>query len=121
MFVVFSMIRRPPRSTRTDTLFPYTTLFRSDLLGLVDRGAVQRFEARDLVQRQVGEQTQELADVAVIGVAPILPIVKMGQLIGVETYRDGGGLAHLGPRSGRQLLRGNAVKTGAASERQSDV
>src|SRR3546814_15960567 len=26
------MIRRPPRSTRTDTLFPYTTLFRSVLL-----------------------------------------------------------------------------------------
>src|SRR3546814_7522547 len=30
MFVVFLMIRRPPRSTRTDTLFPYTTLFRSN-------------------------------------------------------------------------------------------
>src|SRR3546814_7540496 len=28
-FLVFLMIRRPPRSTRTDTLFPYTTLFRS--------------------------------------------------------------------------------------------
>src|SRR3546814_16527732 len=28
------MIRRPPRSTRTDTLFPYTTLFRSDFPGL---------------------------------------------------------------------------------------
>src|SRR3546814_20605856 len=28
----FLMIRRPPRSTRTDTLFPYTTLFRSKLL-----------------------------------------------------------------------------------------
>src|SRR6056297_1037923 len=27
-FVLFFMIRRPPRSTRTDTLFPYTTLFR---------------------------------------------------------------------------------------------
>src|SRR3546814_7191400 len=27
------MIRRPPRSTRTDTLFPYTTLFRSNTLG----------------------------------------------------------------------------------------
>src|SRR3546814_4923282 len=26
------MIRRPPRSTRTDTLFPYTTLFRSGLI-----------------------------------------------------------------------------------------
>src|SRR3546814_7696553 len=33
------MIRRPPRSTRTDTLFPYTTLFRSagdHLVGAVD-------------------------------------------------------------------------------------
>src|SRR3546814_18804477 len=29
VFVCFLMIRRPPRSTRTDTLFPYTTLFRS--------------------------------------------------------------------------------------------
>src|SRR3546814_14557919 len=27
------MIRRPPRSTRTDTLFPYTTLFRSGMAG----------------------------------------------------------------------------------------
>src|SRR3546814_1870014 len=27
--IIFLMIRRPPRSTRTDTLFPYTTLFRS--------------------------------------------------------------------------------------------
>src|SRR3546814_20599000 len=31
----FLMIRRPPRSTRTDTLFPYTTLFRSDVLEIV--------------------------------------------------------------------------------------
>src|SRR3546814_14158490 len=40
------MIRRPPRSTRTDTLFPYTTLFRSEFsrrLGRVDRGG--RIEA----------------------------------------------------------------------------
>src|SRR3546814_4649241 len=29
VFIFFLMIRRPPRSTRTDTLFPYTTLFRS--------------------------------------------------------------------------------------------
>src|SRR3546814_12687731 len=31
------MIRRPPRSTRTDTLFPYTTLFRSPVADIVDR------------------------------------------------------------------------------------
>src|SRR3546814_3282477 len=32
------MIRRPPRSTRTDTLFPYTTLFRSDSAPQVRHG-----------------------------------------------------------------------------------
>src|SRR3546814_17027791 len=37
------MIRRPPRSTRTDTLFPYTTLFRSDgLRGLRHLARVER-------------------------------------------------------------------------------
>src|SRR3546814_12483345 len=29
IYTFFLMVRRPPRSTRTDTLFPYTTLFRS--------------------------------------------------------------------------------------------
>src|SRR3546814_14292828 len=33
MIFFFLRIRRPPRSTRTDTLFPYTTLFRSNMLG----------------------------------------------------------------------------------------
>src|SRR3546814_9365864 len=33
------MIRRPPRSTRTDTLFPYPTLFRSIGAGIVDAAA----------------------------------------------------------------------------------
>src|SRR3546814_18467610 len=34
------MIRRPPRSTRTDTLFPYTTLFRSTARGSVVGSAI---------------------------------------------------------------------------------
>src|SRR3546814_16257716 len=69
------MLRRPPRSTRTDTLFPYTTLFRSEylirfpLVGHVDlRGsddlrqlavavAVER-KARDLRGNAVGQQPQ---------------------------------------------------------------
>src|SRR3546814_1344180 len=38
------MIRRPPRSTRTDTLFPYTTLFRSRVDdGVYDGGEVSIF------------------------------------------------------------------------------
>src|SRR3546814_11675506 len=40
------MIRRPPRSTRTDTLFPYTTLFRSK-------------DARDTVERGEAEQQRQ--------------------------------------------------------------
>src|SRR3546814_6120212 len=40
------MIRRPPRSTRTDTLFPYTTLFRSDRgEGEAHQGPVRRYRS----------------------------------------------------------------------------
>src|SRR3546814_14036541 len=39
------MIRRPPRSTRTDTLFPYTTLFRSVAAKLFNRVASLRIAA----------------------------------------------------------------------------
>src|SRR3546814_17998794 len=45
------MFRRPPRPTRTDTLFPYTTLFRSDvppLLG-VDDGRMLAMLADDVI------------------------------------------------------------------------
>src|SRR3546814_2907344 len=44
------MIRRPPRSTRTDTLFPYTTLFRSAL----DRADARRGSGRHAGDRQGG-------------------------------------------------------------------
>src|SRR3546814_15499362 len=43
----FLMIRRPPRSTRTDTLFPYTTLFRSLFVGLLDRGPNCLFDGNE--------------------------------------------------------------------------
>src|SRR3546814_1814252 len=43
------MIRRPPRSTRTDTLFPYTTLFRSgDAGGSAQAGGLLRGRRRAL-------------------------------------------------------------------------
>src|SRR3546814_20176541 len=48
------MIRRPPRSTRTDTLFPYTTLFRSTLtptpLPLRGRGAQDKTKENDMLK-----------------------------------------------------------------------
>src|SRR3546814_7979826 len=42
------MIRRPPRSTRTDTLFPETTLFRSRTMTLRELGAVRTVDQRDV-------------------------------------------------------------------------
>src|SRR3546814_8004214 len=54
------MIRRPPRSTRTDTLFPYTTLFRSlrQALGSCGRHMRHRCFARN--DRRSEEHTSEL-------------------------------------------------------------
>src|SRR3546814_20594863 len=62
----FLMIRRPPRSTRTDTLFPYTTLFRSagaKLALLAEQGdrqqdRVHRFEI-DSEQRRERRQASQ--------------------------------------------------------------
>src|SRR3546814_13753780 len=50
----FLMIRRPPRSTRTDTLFPYTTLFRSHHLELGSESFIPGFEGQ-LVGAAAGE------------------------------------------------------------------
>src|SRR3546814_13807098 len=81
-FFFFLMIRRPPRSTRTDTLFPYTTLFRSLLAGqgaieedvdeeiregvyrlLIDRiDAVDRIKQQNAVEYMPSDADHELVD-----------------------------------------------------------
>src|SRR3546814_17553354 len=61
------MIRRPPRSTRTDTLFPYTTLFRS--LGAGDRQQYGLFASLvvDAQRRRIGRALADSgATVAVV-------------------------------------------------------
>src|SRR3546814_16637301 len=50
------MIRRPPRSTRTDTLFPYTTLFRSISIATVYR-TLSLFDEMNIVQRHDFNET----------------------------------------------------------------
>src|SRR3546814_8021856 len=62
------MIRRPPRSTRTDTLFPYTTLFRSQVDG---DGAEPVAPAALLDQR-----------------------VQLGAALGQRQHHEQGGLGH---------------------------
>src|SRR3546814_11897906 len=65
VFLFFLMIRRPPRSTRTDTLFPYTTLFRSARVPLhtstVRRcRSARRTADRHPAQHRSEEHTSEL-------------------------------------------------------------
>src|SRR3546814_19932269 len=55
----FLMIRRPPRSTRTDTLFPYTTLFRSAAPDIGDAG-----RAKATGEVRLDERGIEVASVA---------------------------------------------------------
>src|SRR3546814_11069121 len=55
----FLMIRRPPRSTRTDTLFPYTTLFRSLL---EDKRKAEAAEAAKREKEEVAAKAKADAD-----------------------------------------------------------
>src|SRR3546814_17460573 len=54
IYLFFLMIRRPPRSTRTDTLFPYTTLFRSV--------AKQRTDANNELMRMRERESERLKE-----------------------------------------------------------
>src|SRR3546814_19824981 len=98
------MIRRPPRSTRTDTLFPYTTLFRSIDFGpaigvkkssaqIVDRYALEELAGRQVAAvvnfppRQIGKYMSEVltlgfadAEGAVILFAPDRPVPNGSRL-----------------------------------------
>src|SRR3546814_17036594 len=72
-FVFFLMIRRPPRSTRTDTRFPYTTLFRS---------RVERFRQRHvsgIVRRQVGSQLPNPRQNEIVRIAGQREIRQIGR------------------------------------------
>src|SRR3546814_18127678 len=54
------MIRRPPRSTRTDTLFPYTTLFRSvDPLPPIEFGRIAAQAAKQVIFQKVRDAERE--------------------------------------------------------------
>src|SRR3546814_3884889 len=69
------MIRRPPRSTRTDTLFPYTTLFRSDH----DPGLVGRpLDAADQLRPDLGGPDAQPVDADLAGAGDRLPLFGGG-------------------------------------------
>src|SRR3546814_14187736 len=58
------MIRRPPRSTRTDTLFPYTTLFRSNLLIVAAENLVRSVNDGHLAAEFMKDPGEFVGDIA---------------------------------------------------------
>src|SRR3546814_9487862 len=72
------MVRRPPRSTRTDTLFPYTTLFRSAGVSRLAHEARERAQAIVVIE-QPGQRTRQHAGDGVDAVAAGLQVTDRTQ------------------------------------------
>src|SRR3546814_15172262 len=74
------MIRRPPRSTRTVTLFPYTTLFRSDeaLLAVLqgDVEALVRGPRGDVAAHDAGADDVHALDTGVLAAQALQPLLQ---------------------------------------------
>src|SRR3546814_13645641 len=79
------MIRRPPRSTRTDTLFPYTTLFRSTarIEGSYDQRITQRLILQPIAEAEVAFQ-----DVPERSIGHGLSSIELGLRLRYEIARE---------------------------------
>src|SRR3546814_2270679 len=96
------MIRRPPRSTRTDTLFPYTTLFRSiesiahgqtEAARALDLSALRTFNAIIVPQAipriipALGNYLVSIMkDVPVLSVVSVLEMLNVSKIIGDRPF-----------------------------------
>src|SRR3546814_19477067 len=85
----FLIIRRPPRSTRADTLFPYTTLFRSVVAGVVDWAAAIVAAPSAAVPTRTAKTVRFmvlfLTDAASTGFAS----GRLASIVGLETHHPG--------------------------------
>src|SRR3546814_17054541 len=91
--IFFLMLRRPPRSTRTNTLFPYTTLFRSGTEDQRRIGRDDQGQRTDAASR--GDRLHPGPQVGLAANGPVeadrLPLRRPDQ--GVEPRGDGPGMA----------------------------
>src|SRR3546814_5347998 len=89
MNIFFLMIRRPPRSTRTDTLFPYTTLFRSIYVAIGQKNSSIANVVRKLEEHGAMAHTIVVAASASVSAAMQYIAPYSGCTMG-EFYRDRG-------------------------------
>src|SRR3546814_11526253 len=98
------MIRRPPRSTRTDTLFPYTTLFRSHNLG----------EVIDATLATIDNPAITLDELMAIVPGPDFPT-------GATMLGQGGARLAYATGRGSIMMRSNYILEAGRGDRQSIV
>src|SRR3546814_2146659 len=112
------MLRRPPRSTRTDTLFPYTTLFRSPMLDIEKRAGIGARPARSNEGEFFPHMIGECID---IGAVQWICISQLPQGIGVDERCDSsrGGDRRIDQRE-RSVARLVAVLGGGGSPSRRD-
>src|SRR3546814_7181922 len=100
------MIRRPPRSTRTDTLFPYTTLFRSEdairinlerWLQAADAFGDALDDAEGLENLDIDSGEEEQRDAAADGKQDDTPIVKFVNKVLIDAIKRGASDIHFEP------------------------
>src|SRR3546814_13751216 len=111
--MLFVMIRRPPRSTRTDTLFPYTTLFRSPAVVpsvealplLVDTGNFETLDA-------FGADKQRSRRLIVLDLEMVAKLLLAAQLAGAICGFE------VEEASGVRPFLQRCCERGAAAERQ---
>src|SRR3546814_3478124 len=96
------MIRRPPRSTRTDTLFPYTTLFRSLAIAELDFAA-------QAVAESVAEGTDRRPVVVQVDASKIA--------VGIARHGDAAGTADVGTLRLRERRGGSRAERDRKSTR----
>src|SRR3546814_18551316 len=89
------MIRRPPRSTRTDTLFPYTTLFRSAIRDAEKDGRLPP-PPRTENNRRVGYTLAQLNDMrGLFGTRPWRSVEDPCCVMAVQNFKGGVGKSTL--------------------------
>src|SRR3546814_6102876 len=116
------MLRRPPSSTRTDTLFPYTTLFRSTPTPTLGEKSPLKDYLRALRQRR-SRLVRVLRKIATRNldypVARVFQLLQMGGLMGIALFLKQRGILGIFP--GSERLAAHIGKVERSEEHTSEL
>src|SRR3546814_10013934 len=113
------MIRRPPRSTRTDTLFPYTTLFRSSglffIFGEFTRRGETVYLGEGMATMHAVHRASDAPAIVAFSAKNLLPVGQLwwARRPDLDLIVCGDDDSHLGTNVGREAAQATAREIGA--------